>query len=95
MSLKREGLKVIYCGPGIFILLKNSMNILNGLTQHAWLSKIRNQEFRLYISSLTGECAAQKLKNFFLVYGHVYIIWSYKEAKKSQIFDNFSLGMGL
>ena len=28
-----------------------------------WLSIIRNRRFRLYISSLTGECAAQKLKN--------------------------------
>ena len=30
------------------------------------------------ISSLTDQCAAQKLKTFaVLVYGHVYIIWSY------------------
>ena len=30
-----------------------------------WLSIIRNREFRLYrLSSLTGECAAHKLKNF-------------------------------
>ena len=36
------------------------------------------------ISRLTGKCAAQKLKTTFavLVYGHVYIIWSYQEAKR-------------
>ena len=35
------------------------------------------------ISSLTGKCAAQKLKKTFavLVYGYFYIIWSYKEPK--------------
>ena len=37
------------------------------------------------ISRLTDQCAAQKLKKTFavLVYGHVYIIWSYKEANKN------------
>ena len=30
------------------------------------------------MSSLTGECAAEKLKQIaVLVYGHVYIIWLY------------------
>ena len=35
------------------------------------------------ISSLAGECAAEKLKKTFavLVYGHAYIIWSYYKAK--------------
>ena len=36
------------------------------------------------ISRLTGKCAAQKFKKTFvvLVYGHVYIIWSYQETKR-------------
>ena len=40
------------------------------------------------MSSLTGECAAQKFKKFaVIVYVHVYIIWSYKEPEiKSPIF---------
>ena len=42
------------------------------------MSKIRNTEISSSISSLTGECAAEKI-NFFavLVYEHVYMIWSY------------------
>ena len=36
-----------------------------------------------FMTMLTGKCAAQKLKKTFpvLVYEHVYIIWSYFEAK--------------
>ena len=41
---------------------------------------VQNKKFANFfsVSSLTGECAAQKLKTFaVLVFGHVYIIWSY------------------
>ena len=41
---------------------------------------VQNKKYANFVSvsSLTGECAAQKLKTFaVLVYGHVYIIWSY------------------
>ena len=41
---------------------------------------VKNKKYGNFvsISSLTGECAVQKLKTFaVLVYGHVYIIWSY------------------
>ena len=41
---------------------------------------VQNKKYANFVSvsSLTGECATKKLKFFaVLVYGHVYIIWSY------------------
>ena len=52
---------------------------------HQWFqiidNHVKNKKYVNFvsISSLAGECAAQKNKKTFavLVYGHVYIIWSY------------------
>ena len=43
-----------------------------------WLSKIRNQEFCLYLVLLVKAQHKKIKKIAVLVYGHVYIIWSYE-----------------
>ena len=46
---------------------------------------IQNKKYRNFASilyRLTGQCTPQKFEKMaFLAYGHVYIIWSYQEAK--------------
>ena len=64
------------------------------------MSKIRNTEFRNFvsISSLTGECAAEKLKNFcgsslWTCLHHMVILES--QNKITDFFYDFSLGQSL
>ena len=62
------------------------------------MSEIRNREFRRYNSLNCMVNAQHKNEHTFavLVYGHVYIIWSYKKAEiKSVIFYDFSLIVSL
>ena len=42
-----------------------------------YMSKIKNCQFRLFISRVTGNCATQKFEKLRPVYGHVHIISSY------------------
>ena len=53
---------VLWASENLLLKTTNSSYIL------FWtcMSEIKNQEFRLYISRLTGKCAAQKLKSFSL-----------------------------
>ena len=66
---------------GVYVYVRKSCehdDQLKGLNQAKM--HVQNKKYANFVSvsSLTGECAAQKFKTFaVLVYGHVYIIWSY------------------
>ena len=65
--------KIVKKSVILFWLLNNSRFLISAM-------HVQNKKYASFVSvsSLTGECAAQKLKTFaVLVYGHVYIIWSY------------------